>query len=167
MKTSDIDLNLATLDGPKPSFDTVLEEGQTNRFAYMKLGAHNLVLDLTVTADSEVVDSQYGKYVWVTPDTEDLPTLLAIESFLDNPVQSSKLLGMEELPYAMKKLLGSNYNYRLKLRGAMANVTVEHGSKLNIVCTPGFYFNEQDASYGCFLSSVKPGKPVKKFVKRK
>lgn len=167
MKTSEINLQLVSLDGPKPAFETPLEEGQTNRFAYLKMGSHNLVIDLAVVADSDPVDSQYGKYCWVSLDSEDIPTILAIESFLDNPVQSSKLLGMDEMPYAMKKILADNYNYRLKLRGPLANIDIEQGTKLNIVCTPGFYFNEKDSVYGCFLSSVKLGKPVKKVVKRK
>jgi hypothetical protein len=165
MKTSDIDLSLITLDGPTPGFDATLEDGQTNRFAYMKIGAYNLVLDLTVTFDSDVVDSQYGKYSWVTFDAEDLEKLLAIEAILDTNMQ--KLLGVEEIPYLRKMMFGDNYNYRLKIRGPLSSVVVEKGAKLNITCTPGFYFNELDSLYGCFLSSMKIGKPIKKVVKRK
>lgn len=161
MRPSDISLDLISLDGPKP-----LEVGQTNRFAYMKHGAYNLVLDLTFTFASEIVDSQYGKYCWVTPEAEDLPKLLEIESFLENSNHSAKI-GFEELPYAMKKMFGDNYNYRLKIRGALEAISVENGAKINITCTPGFYFNETESTYGCFFSSVKMGKPVKKVVKRK
>lgn len=165
MKTSDIDLSLITLDGPKPGFEAALEDGQTNRFAYMKLGAYNLVLDLTVSFSSDIVDSQYGKYCWVTFEAEDLEKLLAIEMLLNTNTQ--KLLGVEEIPYLCKKMFGDNYNYRLKLRGPLSSTVVEKGAKLNITCTPGFYFNEQESLYGCFLSSMKIGKPVKKVVKRK
>ena len=142
----------ATLD---VDFSKALAEGVTNRYASMLHEGKPLIIDLTVSAADYPVDSMYGRYVWAEPTSGDMPKLVALDNYFKDPVNIKYFFGQQELPYIYKNLLTEKSNFRLKLKGSLADLTIAKGDLIKIRAQPGFYFNEADGVCGGFLS-IKP-----------
>ena len=119
----------------------------------------------------ECVDSEYGLYCLVKPDTKFLVNFELLESLLepDNSF-AAKLtasIGWVDGKYTHRPTLNDSFQIRLKMQtkdngnwkfetpardAADAESIFVEGARVTATVSPGFYFNDSDSMYGMFAT---------------